>query len=60
MAPTFSAASRRTDRLIEHFGAGTIARTAARLCDVQREAEDFYFQRLREINALELVVLAVH
>ena len=51
---------RERDRLIEQFGAGTTARMAARLCGVNRKTEVFYSHRLREIIALELVVLAVH
>ena len=40
--------------LIEHFVAGTTARTAAALCGVNRKTAAFYFHRLREIIALEL------
>ena len=40
--------------LIEHFVAGTTARTAASLCDVNRKTAAFYFHRLREIIAYEL------
>ena len=46
--------------MIAHFVAGTTTRTAARLCGLNRKTETFYFHRLREIIALELVVLAVH
>ena len=41
-------------RLIEHFVAGTTARTAARLCGVHRNTAAYYFLRLREIIAYEL------
>jgi|TARA_R110000796_G_C14369508_1_gene413823 transposase len=44
----------KQDRLIEHFVAGTTARTAASLCGVNRKTAAFYFHRLREIVALEL------
>ena len=44
----------RQDRLIEHFVAGTTARTAASLCGVNRKTAAFYFLRLREIIAFEL------
>jgi len=40
--------------LIEHFVAGTTARTAARLCGVHRNTAAYYFLRLREIIAYEL------
>ncbi len=40
--------------LIEHFVAGTTARTAAALCSVNRKTAGFYFHRLRKIIALEL------
>jgi len=40
--------------LIEHFVAGTTARTAAALCNVNRKTAAFYFHRLREVIALEL------
>ena len=40
--------------LIEHFVAGTIARTAASLCWVHRNTAAYYFLRLREIIAYEL------
>ena len=39
---------------MEHFVAGTTARTAARLCGVNRKTAAFYFLRLREIIAVEL------
>ena len=38
-------------RLIEHFVAGTTARTAARLCGVHRNTAAYYFLHLREIIA---------
>ncbi len=41
-------------RLVEHFVAGTTARTAASLCGVNRKAAALYFLRLREIIADEL------
>ena len=41
-------------RLVEHFVAGTTARTAAVLCGVNRKTAAFYFLRLREIIAFEL------
>ena len=41
-------------RLIEHFVAGTMARTAARLCGVHRNTAAYYFLRLRELIAYEL------
>jgi transposase len=41
-------------RLIEHFVAGTTARTTASLCGVNRKTAAFYFHRLREIIAFEL------
>ncbi len=40
-------------RLIEHFVAGTTARTAASLCGVHRNTAAYYFLRLREIIAYE-------
>lgn len=40
-------------RLIEHFVSGSTARTAASLIDVNKSTAAFYFQRLREIIALE-------
>lgn len=43
-------------RLIEHFVAGTTARTAASLCGVHRNTAAYYFLRLREIIAYELEV----
>ena len=39
---------------MEHFVAGTTARTAAKLCGVNRKTAAFYFHRLREIIAVEL------
>ena len=44
----------KQDRLLEHFVAGTTARTAASLCGVNRKTAAFYFHRLREIIAYEL------
>jgi len=44
----------KQDHLIEHFVAGTTARTAASLCGVNRKTAAFYFLRLREIIAIEL------
>ena len=44
----------KQDRLLEHFVAGTTARTAAALCGVHRNTAAFYFHRLREIIAKEL------
>ena len=44
----------KQDRLIEHFVAGTTARTAASLCGVNRNTAAYYFLRLREIIAYEL------
>ena len=44
----------KQDHLIEHFVAGTTARTSANLCGVNRKTAAFYFHRLREIIALEL------
>ena len=41
-------------RLVEHFVAGTTARTAASLCGVNRKTAALYFLRLREIVADEL------
>ena len=41
-------------RPIEHFVAGTTARTAARICGVNRNTAAYYFLRLREIIAYEL------
>lgn len=46
-------------RLVEHFVAGTTARTAARLCGVNRKTAALYFLRLREIIADELEVESV-
>lgn len=40
--------------LVEHFVAGTTARTAASLCGVNRKTAALYFLRLREIIAYEL------
>ena len=44
----------KQDRLIEHFVAGTTARTAACLCGVNRKTAAFYYHRLREVIAFEL------
>ena len=44
----------KQDHLIEHFVAGTTARTASKLCGVKRKTAAFYFHRLREIIAFEL------
>ena len=44
----------KQDRLIEHFIAGTTARTAASLVGVHRNSAAFYFHRLREVIAHEL------
>ena len=41
-------------RLVEHFVAGTTARTAASLCGVNRKTAALYFLHLREIIAYEL------
>lgn len=41
-------------RLIEHFVAGTTARTAAVLVGVNKSTAAYYFQRLRELIALHL------
>ncbi len=44
----------KQDRLIEHFVAGTTARTASRLCGVYRNTAAFFYPRLRELIVLEL------
>lgn len=44
----------KQDRLIEHFIAGTTARTAAILVGVHRNSAAFYFHRLRDLIAYEL------
>ncbi|MBM3535261.1 MAG: IS1595 family transposase, partial [Alphaproteobacteria bacterium] len=44
----------KQDRLIEHFVAGTTARTASSLCGVNRKTGAFFFDRLRELIAREL------
>ena len=44
----------KQDRLIEHFIAGTTARTAASLVGVHRNTAAFFFHRMREIIAKEL------
>ena len=40
--------------MIEHFVAGTTARTVSCLCGVNRKTAAFYYHRLREIIAFEL------
>ena len=40
--------------LIEHFVAGSTARTAASICNVNHKTAAFYYHRLREIIAYEL------
>ncbi len=42
------------DKLVEHFVAGTTARCAASLVDVNFKTACYYFQRLREIIAMQL------
>jgi len=44
----------KQDGLIEHFIAGTTARTAASLVGVHRNSAALYFHRLREVIAYEL------
>jgi transposase len=44
----------KQDRLVEHFVAGTTARTAARVVGVLRNSAALYFHRLREVVAYEL------
>ena len=44
----------KQSHLVEHFVAGTTARTAASLCGVNRKTAALYFLRLREIIAYEL------
>ena len=44
----------KQNHLIEHFVAGTTARTASNLCGVNCKTAAFYFHRLREIIAFEL------
>ena len=44
----------KQDRLIEHFVAGSTARTAASLVGVNRKTAAYYFLRLRKIILLEL------
>ena len=46
----------KQDRLIEHFIAGSTARTAASLLGVHRNSAALYFRRLRQIIAYELEV----
>ena len=43
----------KQDRLTEHFIAGSTARTAGKLCAVNRKTAAFFFLRLREIIAYE-------
>ena len=40
--------------LLEHFVAGSTARTAASICNVNHKTAAFYYHRLREIIAYEL------
>ncbi len=40
-------------RLMEHFIAGTTARTAASLCGVNRKTGGYFYHRLREVIAYE-------
>ena len=40
----------KQDRLLEHFVAGSTARTAASLCRVNRKTAAFYFHRLNGIE----------
>ena len=40
--------------LIEHFVAGSTARTLASICNVNHKTAAFYYHRLREIIAYEL------
>lgn len=44
----------KQSRLLEHFVAGTTARTAASLVGVHRNTAAYYFHRLREIISNEL------
>ena len=44
----------KQDRLIEHFVAGTTARCAAELIDVNRKTAAYYYQRLRGIISHQL------
>jgi transposase len=46
----------KQERLIEHFVAGTTARTAAALVDVNKTTAAFYFHRLRQLiyDAIEV------
>ena len=48
----------KQSHLVEHFVAGTTARTAASLCGVNRKTAALYFLRLREIIAYQLEVLS--
>ena len=44
----------KSDKLLEHFVAGTTARCAARLVGVNHKTAAYYFHRLREIIAFYL------
>ena len=44
----------QTQRLLEHFVAGTPARTAAELVGVNRNTASYFYHRLREVIAREL------
>ena len=44
----------KQDRLMEHFVSGSTARTASRLCGVNRKTAAYFFCRLREIIVHEL------
>lgn len=50
--------SYKQDRLIEHFVAGTTARTAARLIGVHRNTAAYFFHRLRQVITAELAAEA--
>ena len=43
----------RQGRLIEHFVAGTTARTAANICDVNLASTTYFYRRLRLIIIME-------
>lgn len=47
----------KQERLIEHFVAGTTARTAASLLGMNRNTAAYYFQRLRQLIADELAMV---
>jgi len=51
--------SAKQSKLIEHFVAGTTARYAADLIEVNRNTAAYYFQRLREI-IVDQLKLAFH